>query len=416
MKNYSQEILGLLSLKLAWRNLFRNTRRTSLTCVLISCSLVALILVDGLVLGMVDVMVGSITHTLAGEAQINKKGFRDSLESELYLADPEDIIARLKKDQAVTGQAPRVIVGGMVTSTYNTSGGLIYGVDAVSELGISKIKDAIYAGEYLSGKDREILLGRPMAELLEVKTGDRIVISAAEVGTSNITQELFRVSGLFAFGPAELDENIVFINLHQAQKILNMPGKVHQIALRFKDPEDAKNPDLPIFQALNRGEVEALGWLDLEPSFGALIAMTNYSTAIVATILFLLASLGVINSMFMSIYERIYEFGVVKAIGTSSMQIIQLVLFEALLLALISCALGLVFGYLSGSYFQENGIPMGRVELSGILLDGNIHTRMAAYQFITFPVYVILLTVVAAIYPAVFASRIVPTRALQRVL
>ena len=406
----------MLSLKLAWRNLFRNTRRTSLTCVLLSCSLVALILVDGMVLGMVEVMVGGITHTLAGEAQVNKKGFRDSYESELYLAAPQRLITRLKDDPGVAGHAPRVIVGGMVASTYNTSGGMLYGVDAASELGVSKIKDALYAGDYLSGKEREILLGRPMAELLEVKLGDRIVISAAEVGTSNITQELFRVSGLFAFGPAELDENIVFINLHQAQQMLNMPGKLHQIAIRFKDPEDAKKPDLALFQALNQGDVEALGWLDLEPSFGAIIEMSNYSTTIAATILFLLASLGVINSMFMSIYERIYEFGVVKAIGTSSMQIIQLVLLEALLLALISCAVGLIFGYLSSSYFQENGIPMGRMEMSGILLDGNLHTRISLYQFINFPIYVTLLTVVAAIYPAIFASKIVPTRALQRAL
>ena len=406
----------MLSLKLAWRNLFRNTRRTILTCVLISCSLVALILVDGMVLGLVEVMVGGITHTLSGEAQINKKGFRDNYESELYLAEPQRIIATLKDDPGVTGQAPRVIVGGMVASTYNTSGGLIYGVDAASELDVSKIRDALYAGDYLSGKDREILLGRPMAELLEVKLGDRIVISAAEVGTSNITQELFRVSGLFAFGPTELDKNIVFINLHQAQQMLNMPGKLHQIAIRFKDPEDAKRPELALFQALNQGDVEALGWLDLEPSFGAIIEMSNYSTTIAASILFLLASLGVINSMFMSIYERIYEFGVVKAIGTSSMQIIQLVLLEALLLALISCAVGLIFGYLSSSYFQENGIPMGRIEMSGILLDGNLHTKISLYQFINFPIYVTLLTVVAAVYPALFASKIVPSRALQRAL
>ena len=406
----------MLSLKLAWRNLFRNTRRTILTCVLISCSLVALILVDGMVLGLVEVMVGGITHTLSGEAQINKKGFRDNYESELYLAEPQRIIATLKDDPGVAGQAPRVIVGGMVASTYNTSGGLIYGVDAASELDVSKIRDALYAGDYLSGKDREILLGRPMAELLEVKLGDRIVISAAEVGTSNITQELFRVSGLFAFGPTELDKNIVFINLHQAQQMLNMPGKLHQIAIRFKDPEDAKRPELALFQALNQGDVEALGWLDLEPSFGAIIEMSNYSTTIAASILFLLASLGVINSMFMSIYERIYEFGVVKAIGTSSMQIIQLVLLEALLLALISCAVGLIFGYLSSSYFQENGIPMGRIEMSGILLDGNLHTKISLYQFINFPIYVTLLTVVAAVYPALFASKIVPSRALQRAL
>jgi|TARA_B110000467_G_scaffold151791_1_gene160472 ABC-type lipoprotein release transport system permease subunit len=255
-----------------------------------------------------------------------------------------------------------------------------------------------------------------MAELLEVELGDRLIITAATVDANEITQELFRLSGIFEFGPEEMDKNLVFINLDKAQSIFGMEGNLHQIALRFIDPEDSKNPELPLFKQLTNKENEALGWLDLQPSIGTMIEMTNYSTAIVGTILFLLTSLGVINSMFMSIYERIYEFGVAKAIGTTPWQIIQLVLFEALLLALLSCAFGLTIGYLLGDYFSSNGIPMGKMEVSGVLLDGNLYTRLALYQFVNFPIYVTLLTLAAAIYPATFASRIVPTEALQRAL
>jgi ABC-type antimicrobial peptide transport system permease subunit len=147
-----------------------------------------------------------------------------------------------------------------------------------------------------------------------------------------------------------------------------------------------------------------------------MIEMTNYSTVIVGMILFLLASLGVINSMFMSIYERIYEFGVIKAIGSRPSQIMQLVLCEALLLAIISCFLGIVFGYGLSSYFAENGIPMGRMEVSGVVLDGNIYTQISLKQFINYPIYVILLTLAAALYPAGFAAKIVPSVALQRSL
>jgi ABC-type lipoprotein release transport system permease subunit len=406
----------MLSLKLAWRNLFRNTRRTVLTCLLISSSLVVLILTDGLVIGMLEIMVGGITHTLEGEAQVNRKGFRENLEVDLYLDDPAGIMAKLESDEHIAGFAPRVIIGGMIASPYNTTGGLVYGVDAKREINVSKIRDAIYEGDYLSGSDREILIGKLMADLLEVKLGDRIIVTAAAVDTNEIVQELFRVSGFFEFGPEEMDKNLVFINLDQAQKILGMTARVHQIALRFKNPENANNPDLPIMKSLNDGEIEALGWLELQPSIGAMIEMTNYSTAIVGSILFLLTSLGVINSMFMSIYERIYEFGVAKAIGTTPFQIIQLVLFEALFLALLSCVFGLAFGYFSGSYFSENGIPMGRMEVSGVVLDGNMYTRLTGYQFVNFPIYVTLLTLAAAVYPAIFASRIVPTRALQRAL
>ena len=406
----------MLTFKLAFRNLFRNTRRTILTSLLISSSLIVLILVDGLTHGMTNVMVGGITHTLEGEAQVARKGFRNDFEVEYTIDDPASVISQLEENKTLEGFGPRVIIGGMIASSYNTTGSLVYGVDAKQELKVSRISEAIIEGQYLSGEPREILIGKPMAELLEVELGDRLIITAATVDTNEITQELFRLSGIFEFGPEEMDKNLVFINLDKAQSVLGMQGNLHQIALRFMDPEDAKNKELPLFKQLTNEENEALGWLDLQPSIGAMIEMAGFSTAIVGAILFLLTSLGVINSMFMSIYERIYEFGVAKAIGTTPRQIIQLVLFEALLLALISCVFGLAIGYFLGDYFSIHGIPMGKMEVSGVLLDGNMYTQLMLYQFVNFPIYVTLLTLAAAIYPATFASRIVPTEALQRAL
>ncbi|MBT3626336.1 MAG: ABC transporter permease [Gammaproteobacteria bacterium] len=406
----------MLIFKLAFRNLFRNTRRTVLTSLLISSSLIVLILVDGLMHGMTNVMVGGITHTLEGEAQVARKGFRNDFEVEYTIDDPASVISQLEENKTLEGFGPRVIIGGMIASSYNTTGSLVYGVDAKQELKVSRISEAIIEGQYLSGEPREILIGKPMAELLEVELGDRLIITAATVDTNEITQELFRLSGIFEFGPEEMDKNLVFINLVKAQSVLGMQDNLHQIALRFMDPEDAKNKELPLFKQLTNEENEALGWLDLQPSIGAMIEMAGFSTAIVGAILFLLTSLGVINSMFMSIYERIYEFGVAKAIGTTPRQIIQLVLFEALLLALISCVFGLVIGYFLGDYFSIHGIPMGKMEVSGVLLDGNMYTQLMLYQFVNFPIYVTLLTLAAAIYPARFASRIVPTEALQRAL
>ena len=142
-----------------------------------------------------------------------------------------------------------------------------------------------------------------------------------------------------------------------------MQNKLHQIAIRFVNPEDAKNRELAIFSKLTDENNEALGWLDLQPGIGSIIGMTGFATAIVGVVLILLTSLGVINSMFMSIYERIYEFGVAKAIGTTPKQIFQLVLFEALFLAILSCIAGVIIGYLATDYFSTSGIPMGRVEI-----------------------------------------------------
>lgn len=406
----------MLILRLAWRNLFRNIRRTVLTCLLIASSLLTIIVMDGVTLGMIDVMISGLTHTLQGEAQINSKGFRDDFEPSLRLSNYQEIQNKLMHDPIVQGASARIIVGAMLASTNNNSGALVYGIQASTEKNVSKIADAVYAGTFLSGKQREIMLGRPMAELLEVKLGDRLVLTSSTVDSKEIVQELFRLSGLFEFGPETLDENLIFINLDKAQSLFELPGAAHQIAIRFKQPEIANDPSLDLYKSFNDDSTEANGWLVLQPTMGAMLEMTGYTTFIIGGILFLLASLGIINSMFMSIYERIYEFGVLKSVGTRPANIIKLILTEAFFLALISCFFGLIFGYLISVYFSTNGIPMGRMEMSGIVLDGNINTVLAPYQFISFPIFVTLLTLVSAIYPALFASRIVPTEALQKAL
>jgi len=272
-------------------------------------------------------------------------------------------------------------------------------------------------GTYLSGKDNELLIGYSMADLLEVDLGDRIVVTLSEVTTGELAQALFRISGILEFGVRELDDNFIFINIASARKTLGMSQQqTHEFVIKFINPDDANNPETAIFQQLNDDEIETLGWLDLNKDLGLVIGMLAYVSLIVGGILFLLASLGVINSMFMSIYERIYEFGVIKAIGTRPEAISRLILCEALLLAILSCVVGVALGFALGSWTSTNGIPLGELEFSGIAFNNNIFSEFHSSQFTYFPFFVILLTLIAAIYPARFAAKIIPSEALQRSL
>jgi putative ABC transport system permease protein len=407
----------MLYFELAWRNLFRNTRRTLLTCLLISSGLAVLVFADGGIRGMEKLMIGSLTKTLQGEGHINLKGFRQNLDVDLYLKNPSTITDKLNDDERIAAFSVRVLSGGMIGSPYNSVGGLIYGVNAEQEKKVSKIKDAIVAGDYLTGEKRELLIGDEMADLLEVKTGDRIVLTAAEANSNELTQDLFRVKGIFEFGNRELDEEIVFINLADGQALLDMKEGAHQIVLQFKNEATSRDNDFVLLENNPTQDLEWTSWLKLNPSIGAMLEYTSAGTTIIGFILFILISLGVINSLFMSIYERIYEFGVLSAIGTSRREVISLVLLEALFLGIISSLIGLVIGAIANYYFSINGLPLGEMEFSGVMFgNGNLYTELATHQFIFLPLYVILLTLITAIYPALFASRIIPTEALQRAL
>lgn len=407
------------TIKLAFRNLFRNTRRTVLTVMLIGFSLTALILFDGVARGMTTLLIENITGTLTGEAQIHRVGYRENLDVDLFLDNTSEIEQQLRNDSSVKAFSPRVISGGMISSSYNVSAGLIYGIDADPERDVSKVEESVSRGEYLSGADTELLMGDSMADLLEVDLGDRIVLTLSEATTGELTQALFRISGILDFGMRELDENFVFVNIAAARKALAMTDQQsHEFTLMFNNPEDSENPDAPLFQQLNTDEIETLGWLDLNSEIGLIITVMGYASLMIGAVLFLLASLGVINSMFMSIYERIYEFGVIKAIGTRPAEISRLILCEALLLAIISCVMGMLLGLAVGSWTSAYGISAGagEIEFSGISINRNIFSEFHISQFTQFPVYVILLTILAAIYPSRFAAKIIPSDALQRSL
>lgn len=406
----------MLMIRQAWRNIFRNIRRSVLTCTLIASSLVVIILVDSIINSMTGLMVKGITETIEGEAQIYHSGFRDQYDPELYIRDPKSIISNLDSDNEIKSYASRVIVPSMIGSSYNTDGVVLYGVDAEKESNTSRLQSAVIEGDYLSGSDRELILGRLIAEKLEVGIGDRIVITSSEINTNQMIQELFRVSGIVQFGPKELDEGFAFINLSTAQRMFNIGEGVHQIAIRFTNPELANSPDLDIYKTLPSDTLEAKGWLALQPGLGAMLEMTGLSTLIMGAILFILASLGVVNSIFMSIYERTYELAVSKAIGTRPSGIASLVLLEGLFLALISCFFGIIITVILGIFLKENGLSLGVMEFSGVAFPDNIPVILTLDQFVNFPFYVVLLTLVAAIYPAIFAARIVPAQAVQKAL
>lgn len=407
----------MLTFKLAIRNLFRNTRRTTLTAILISFSLMALIMADGLILGMKDLLVSSLTKNLVGEAQLHRMGFRDNFDVDLYFTGTDDLVADLRGRPEVTEVASRVLSGGMVSSSYNVATGMVFGIDAEAEARIGNIKKAIIEGQYLTGERGEIMLGRPMAELLEVSLGDRIVITLSEADGGDLSQALFRVSGIYYFGLREIDHNTVFINADQARQAVGISADAsHELVMVFEDSSVSREKTSTVFDDFNNEQLELKSWMELNEDIATMLELSGLSTLIIGSILFLLASLGVINSMFMSIYERLYEFGVARAIGTTPWQLAQLILCEALLLGIGSCLFGGVIGYGLISYTTLHGLPLGEFEMSGIALSGNIATQMQLSQFTELPFYIILLTLVAALYPARFASKIVPTEALSRSL
>ena len=292
---------------------------------------------------------------------------------------------------------------------------MVYGVNMDQERKVSRIQQAQVSGDGLEGPG-DILLGDALADKLEVTLGDRIVLTTSSLDGNDLVQVLFRVRGLIRFGPSELDERLAFIDLVAARQMLGLGDGSHQFVVRFEDASIPNAPLVPLFEQVRSEVVGAEGWLSIQPAIGSMLEMSNFGRIVLGLILFLLAALGVVNSIFMSIYERLYEFAVTKAIGTRPFWIGRLIVLESLLMAFISVAIGLVIAYFLGGYLESEGLNMGQMEVSGVVIPDRIKPQMAFNQFVEAASFLILLTMLTALYPALYAAKITPAEAVKRSL
>ena len=404
----------LLLIKLAWRNMFRNARRTALASLAIGVGLAGLIFTDALMIGMVESMIRTATDSFLGHGQVHAEGFRTTLEVEKTVPDLPGLLRDLAADSGVEGHALRIQAFGMVASASNAGAVLLYGIDPRAERAMSKMDEALVEGSYLDdGDSRRILIGSKLAETLEVTIGDRVVVTVAEAETGELAQEMFRIGGIFHFNAREMDSGVGFVGLRRAQSLLGLRDRVHEVAVRFSRATLAEDSGLEFAARYSGSGNEALGWRALMPQLDAAVQISSFSSWIVGGILFAVVALGIMNTLFMSLYERMFEFGVLRAVGTRPVRMALIILFEAGALSVLSIIIGGAVGFAVTYAYSVWGIDYVGIEFAGVTFRELIYPTLRATQFTVFPLVVFLFTLLAGIYPAVFAGRLTPSRAMQ---
>lgn len=404
-------------LKLAWRNLLRNKRRSLIAGTAIGIGLASLIFVDALVVGMERNMVESATATFLGDGQIQRRGFRDTQQSDMTIQRLPWVIENLRREPMVRRYSVRTMCYAMIASPTNLSSIELVGIDPATEKEVSEIDEAMVQGSYFEGEnERDIVIGDRLAELLEVALGDRLVVTVAQAGTGALSQDLFRVSGIFRFNILEMDRTMAFIRLAPAQGLLNIPGGAHSIALVLTDPMLGSDPGLSLWGKYSRFGNEAFGWPTLLPQMLAAFKLTRFSTYLMGFILFGIVALGILNTLFMSLHERMFEFGVLRAVGTRPSGIVRLIVFEAAVLAAISNLLGCVLGFLITVIVSRVGIDYTGIEYVGVTFRALIYPVLQVHQYIEYPLWVFVFTTLIGLYPAIYAARMRPSTAMRRSL
>ncbi len=405
-------------LKMAWRNIRRNLRRTLITLSAITFGLAAMIIFFGFTDGFHAQWVENTVKAYTGHIQIYSSGYRDDPQLNRSIANASEIIKLLKTEPAVDTYAERVEVQGLISTAENSYGVLIRGIDPGAEVKITGIKERIIKGDYLNeDKGRGVLIGHRLAEKLNAEIGDKIVLMV-QAADGSLTAELFRLRGIFRIGAAELDSSFAIVTLKDAQAFSLLGNRITEIAVMIKSPVDVSPVSKRLKESLVSSGYEVYTWEELMPALQEMIDLDNIFMYLILLVVLVVVSLGILNTMLMSIMERTREFGIMMAVGTSPRNVILLVMLESFFIGIIGIISGAGIGIGINRIISIKGFDLSRwggaTEFFAIL-DPVIYPETDIINVLWSCAIVFLTALIVSVYPAVRAARLRPVEAMHYV-
>ena len=399
---------------LAWRNLWRNHRRTLIMLAAITVGVWAMIFMTALMRGMVDDMLLNGIRSLPGEVQIHHPEYRDDPSINNSITAPDAELLKALQIPQVTAWTSRVRVPAVISSERDTRGVVLLGIEPGSEEQVSFDADTIIEGRFLeTSRDRGLVIGAKMADHLETNLGKRVVVMSQDPD-NNIADRGFRIVGIYKAKLASLEETYIYAGRETVQKMLKLGDKVSEIAITGEDYRNVDQWYPRIQQAAGEG-VETLPWYEADTYLGSMLVMMDGFVLVWIIIVFLALSFGLVNTLVMAVFERVREIGLMQALGMRPSTILYQILMESLLLLLIGLLLGNVLAVGTVIPLQD-GIDIS-VVAEGMEMMGTssmLYPALKLNDMIMANAIVIVLGLLTSILPAWRAASYDPIEALNK--
>jgi ABC-type lipoprotein release transport system permease subunit len=405
------------TLSLAARNLTRNVRRTLLTALAVAFGLTMMFMTINLQNGQYQEMMRQGISSMAGHVVVEHPKFASEAEPEHVVPGAAALTAAIRAALPDATVSPRIQAGGLLSSTTNSVGVGLRGVDPDAERQVIDLDDKLVKGAWLeAGDDRGIVIGAALADRLGVDLGDKVVFMG-QGATGDVESRLFRVAGVFRTGGAELDAFVAISAIGPVQEVLGRPDAVHQVTVHLRDAREADAARAVVSPLVPEG-MATLTWREAMPEMLAFIQMDRTASDIMMSVIGLIVGMGVLNTVLMSVLERTREFGVLLAIGMRPRQIAQLVLAEGLVLGLLGTALGALGGVLISWPIVVHGLDysawMGEaMEMEGIVMSSVMRAAWDPARMARYGLAAVMVTMLSAAYPAWYITRLKPVDAMR---
>ncbi|MBN2538606.1 MAG: ABC transporter permease [Deltaproteobacteria bacterium] len=406
---------------MAWRNLWRNPRRSILTILAISFASLLLVFMLSWQFGSYETMIDSAVKIHTGHLQVQAKGYNDKKGIRMVVSDPAAVGNILNNTPEVAAYTYRANAFSLVSSKERTYGVVVVGIDPVREAGVSTLKKLIRQGSYLSeGDTDQALVGALLARNLKVGLGDELVV-LGQGRDGSVAATVVKVKGIYRSGQDDFDRSSIQIPLKNFQDIYSMRGAVHEVVALGKSLEYVSEIKMAVAAGVedigNKGHLVVLDWMELMPGLIEAIQMDLYSGFIFYLILIVVVAFSILNTFLMAIFERTREFGVLLAIGTTPGRLSKLLLIESTIMAIAGIVFGIILGSLLTWYFQVHGIVIsGTSELMRQFgLPERIYPQLSILSASIGPAAVLFITFLTALYPALKVRRFRPVEAMTAI-
>jgi ABC-type lipoprotein release transport system permease subunit len=404
------------TMRMAWRNLWRNPRRTALALAAIGLSVTLVLAYTSILRAYGQWIVETITGPMLGHVQAHAPLWRKDRLMERTLRDIDATLAELRRDPEVASATARVYAPALAARAEEGFAVIVMGIDSVAESGPARLLTDVV--EPL--REREALIGRQLAELMNVRVGDEVAVVGQGVDGS-LANDLFTVKGVVTTSVDLVNRQGVLIDLSDAQTLFAMPDEAHEIVIHARRPEMASALSRRLAGASGFAGAEVLDWQTLAPEMVTLVRITDLAGLLVLLLVFVAAAAGVANTMVMATFERTREFGMLLALGTRPGRLVRLVIAESIALGVVGALMGSLIGIVLVAMTHRTGIDYswlaggGPSELSfaGLRFSLRFYPALSAVDVARVIGAVCVTSLLAATWPALRASRLQPVEALR---
>jgi len=402
------------TIKLSWRNLWRNPTRTNVTISAVALCIAILIIFQSMIVGLIEKAVFNTTNLIIGEVQIHANDYLNDRSIYKSLKNREKIKSIAKKNNI--GFVERSYGFGLISSGTKSAGTQFWGVNPESELQHFNFAKHMDEGNFLTNSSlNKIVLGKKLALSLAAKVGSELVVFV-QGADGSLGNELFYVSGILKNVADNIDRGAAIILKNDFDILFSSNDLIHEIALNSKgnfEPEEIQD-----LMSAELKDVEIDTWKQLMPTISLMTEkMSVFMRTLFSLIFTIAAGLGIMNTMIMSTYDRMKEFGIIRAIGATPWRIIKQVSLEAITLTVIASIIGTIVGLSVALYFQKYGFDVsggqGNLSFGGVVMDP-IWKASVSLEIVLLPItLMILICVISSLYPASIAARIKPVEAIH---